>query len=75
MCGKMIGPRAVTVQEKPVAMRRRSLKKVFKAKAFADELMPVPVPANHINDLKIDSIFLKTYTKAYRTEWKSPKHM
>lgn len=34
----------MSVHEHPVAIRRFSLKYVFKARAFADALIPIPAP-------------------------------
>lgn len=44
ICGIKIGPMPVRVHDRPVAIRRFSLKYVFKASELADELIPDPAP-------------------------------
>lgn len=44
ICGIKIGPMPVRVHDRPVAMRRFSLKYVFNASELADEFIPDPAP-------------------------------
>lgn len=44
MYGHTIGPRAVVLHDKPVAIRRLFLKYVFRANAFDDWVIPIPDP-------------------------------
>lgn len=43
-CGAIMGPNPVIVQDIPVAIRRFSLKYVFRASELEDVVMPMPDP-------------------------------
>lgn len=71
-CGNKIGPIPVSVHDKPVAIRRFSLKYVFNASEFADEFIPDPSPMLKSNANLINSFELTNgeFNENYRIKWK-----